>query len=95
VARVFISHSSRDREQAGPLHDWLRNHGFVEAFLERKPRQQRQSTMRRQTSFDTKKVISTGFSSFVHVQFNAFSKTVRPLRPDPVTGAMAGELELL
>jgi TIR domain len=34
VARVFISHSSRDREQAGRLHDWLRNHGFVEAFLD-------------------------------------------------------------
>lgn len=34
MARVFISHSSRDREQAGRLHDWLRNHGFVEAFLD-------------------------------------------------------------
>jgi hypothetical protein len=34
VARVFISHSSRDREQASRLHDWLRNHGFVEAFLD-------------------------------------------------------------
>jgi hypothetical protein len=31
---VFISHSSRDREQASRLHDWLRNHGFVEAFLD-------------------------------------------------------------
>ena len=34
MARVFISHSSRDREQASRLHDWLRNHGFVEAFLD-------------------------------------------------------------
>ncbi|MGQ0677707.1 MAG: toll/interleukin-1 receptor domain-containing protein, partial [Rhodospirillales bacterium] len=34
MARIFISHSSRDKEQAARLLEWLRGHGFVEAFLD-------------------------------------------------------------
>jgi len=34
VARVFISHSSRDEPQAGRLLEWLRAQGFTETFLD-------------------------------------------------------------
>lgn len=34
MARVFISHSNRDSEQADKLLVWLRNQGFAETFLD-------------------------------------------------------------
>jgi hypothetical protein len=34
MARVFISHSSRDNEAAKHIFDWLRAQGFEEGFLD-------------------------------------------------------------
>src|SRR5262245_22875246 len=34
MARVFISHSSRDGDQAERLHKWLRDQGSTETFLD-------------------------------------------------------------
>ena len=34
MARVFISHSSRDGAQAERLHQWLRDQGSTETFLD-------------------------------------------------------------
>jgi tetratricopeptide (TPR) repeat protein len=34
MARVFISHSSKDQEQAARLLTWLRSRGFTEVFLD-------------------------------------------------------------
>jgi hypothetical protein len=34
VARIFISHASRDREAADQIAQWLRSQGFEELFLD-------------------------------------------------------------
>jgi hypothetical protein len=34
VARIFISHSSRDDESANRIIAWLKSHGFEEIFLD-------------------------------------------------------------
>ena len=34
MARVFISHSSRDREQAEEIFAWLKAQGFEQGFLD-------------------------------------------------------------
>jgi WD40 repeat protein len=34
MARIFISHSNRDAEQAARLLEWLHTHGFAETFLD-------------------------------------------------------------
>ena len=34
MARVFISHSSRDRDQAEEIFAWLKAQGFEQGFLD-------------------------------------------------------------